>query len=128
PLYMQENGFDVQRGEKESQRNHLSVPEYKDAKEKAKELEVNNQSIYDKIYDEAVKNARQVYLDQKLEDEKAEATTITIRVDKDLKEDAAVLFEGLGMNTSTAINAFLRQSVRENKVPFEIKRNIETEN
>lgn len=59
---------------------------------------------------------------------KAESTTITIRVDKDLKEEAAELFEGLGMNTSTAINAFLRQSVRENKVPFEIKRNIETEN
>lgn len=58
---------------------------------------------------------------------KAESTTITIRVDKDLKEDAAELFEDLGMNTSTAINTFLRQSVRENKVPFEIKRNIETE-
>ena len=128
PLYMQEHGFDVQCGEKESQRNYLLVSEYKDAKEKAKELVVNNQSIYDKIYNEAVKNARQVYMDQKLEDEKAEDTTITITVDKDLKEDAAELFEDLGMNTSTAINAFLRQSVRENKIPFEIKRNIETEN
>lgn len=59
---------------------------------------------------------------------KSESSTITIRVDKDLKEEAAELFEDLGMNTSTAINTFLRQSVRENKVPFEIKRNIETEN
>lgn len=72
PKYLQEHGFDVQRGEKESQRKHLSVPEYKDAKEKAKELEENSDSIYDRIYDEAVKNARQVYMDQKLEDEKAE--------------------------------------------------------
>ena len=72
PLYMQEHGFDVQRGEKDSQRNHLSVSEYKDAKEKAKELEENTESIYDRIYDEAVKNARQIYMDQKLEDEKAE--------------------------------------------------------
>lgn len=70
PVYMQEHGFDVQRGEKQSQRNHLSVSEYKDAKEKAKELEVNNQSIYDRIYDEAVKNARQVYMDQKKEEER----------------------------------------------------------
>lgn len=72
PLYLQEHGFDVQRGEKESQRKHLSVSEYKDAKEKAKELEENSDSIYDRIYDEAVKNARQVYMDQKLADEKAE--------------------------------------------------------
>lgn len=128
PLYMQEHGFDVQRGEKESQRNHLSVSEYKDAKEKAKVLEENTERIYNRIYDEAIKNARQVYMDQKLEDEKTDATTITIKVDKDLKEDAAELFEGFGMDISTAINAFLRQSVRENKVPFEIKRNIETEN
>jgi len=72
PVYLQEHGFDVQRGEKESQRSHLSVSEYKDAKEKAKELQENNQNIYDQIYDEAVKNSRQVYMDQKLEDEKAE--------------------------------------------------------
>ncbi|SPT64796.1 Plasmid recombination enzyme [Aerococcus viridans] len=49
PVYMQEHGFDVQRGEKESQRSHLSVSEYKDAKEKAKELQENNQNIYDQI-------------------------------------------------------------------------------
>ncbi|MGK0724687.1 MobV family relaxase [Aerococcus urinaeequi] len=55
PKYLQEHGFDVQRGEKESQRKHLSVPEYKDAKEKAKELQENNQNIYDQIYDEAMK-------------------------------------------------------------------------
>ena len=84
PLYMQEHGFDVQRGEKESQRNHLSVSEYKDAKEKAKELVVNNQSIYDKIYDEAVKNARQVYMDQKkVEEQKLENEREKLKKDKE---------------------------------------------
>lgn len=84
PVYMQEHGFDVQRGEKESQRNHLSVSEYKDAKEKAKELVVNNQSIYDKIYDEAVKNARQVYMDQKkVEEQKLENEREKLKKDKE---------------------------------------------
>ena len=84
PLYMQEHGFDVQRGEKESQRSHLSVSEYKDAKEKSKELVVNNQSIYDKIYDEAVKNARQVYMDQKkVEEQKLENEREKLKKDKE---------------------------------------------
>src|SRR5699024_2155843 len=69
PLYMQEHGFDVQRGEKESQRKHLSVSEYKDDKEKAKELEENSESIYDRIYDEAVKNAMTDFTSQKKEEE-----------------------------------------------------------
>src|SRR5699024_5386936 len=84
PKYLQEHGFDVQRGEKDSQRSHLSVSEYKDAKEKAKELVVNNQSIYDKIYDEAVKNARQVYMDQKkVEEQKLENEREKLKKDKE---------------------------------------------
>jgi DNA-damage-inducible protein J len=55
--------------------------------------------------------------------EKIESGTITIsvRLDKVLKEDAEILFSELGMNMTTAINLFLRQSVREDKIPFEIK-------
>ena len=70
PVYMQEHGFDVQRGEKDSQRNHLSVSEYKDAKEKAKELQENNQTIYDQIYDEAIKKAMTDFTSQKKEEER----------------------------------------------------------
>jgi len=69
PKYLQDHGFDVQRGEKESQRKHLSVSEYKDAKEKAKELEKNTESIYDRIYDEAIKNAMTDFTSQKKEEE-----------------------------------------------------------
>ena len=45
---------------------------------------------------------------------------ITIRVDKDLKESAEVLFERLGMNMSTALNVFLRKAVDESAIPFPI--------
>ena len=49
---------------------------------------------------------------------------INIRMDDTLKKHAELLFNDLGMNMTTAINVFLRQSVRENKIPFEISRNI----
>lgn len=84
PLYMQEHGFDVKRGEKESQRNHLSVSEFKDAKEKAKELQENNQTIYDQIYDEAIKNAMTDFTSQKKEEEqKLETQREKLKKDKE---------------------------------------------
>ncbi|MCC9293491.1 type II toxin-antitoxin system RelB/DinJ family antitoxin [Clostridium sp. WLY-B-L2] len=46
--------------------------------------------------------------------------TINIRVDEKLKEKAESLFEDFGMNTTTAINVFLRAVVRERKIPFDI--------
>lgn len=53
----------------------------------------------------------------------AETTNINIRMDKDLKEQAESLFSELGMNMTTAFNIFLRQSVRQGKIPFEISLN-----
>ena len=50
-------------------------------------------------------------------------TNINIRMDKDLKEQAESLFSDLGMNMTTAFNIFLRQSVRQGKIPFEISLN-----
>lgn len=49
---------------------------------------------------------------------------INIKTDKELKGKAEALFEELGLNMTTAINVFLRQSVYENKIPFEIYRNV----
>ncbi|KAA8675276.1 type II toxin-antitoxin system RelB/DinJ family antitoxin [Clostridium sp. MT-14] len=46
--------------------------------------------------------------------------TINIRVDEKLKEKAESLFEDFGMNTTTAINVFLKAVVRERKIPFDI--------
>lgn len=48
-------------------------------------------------------------------------TNISIRMDSDLKEQADALFAELGMNLSTAFNIFVRQSLREGGIPFEIR-------
>ena len=50
-------------------------------------------------------------------------TNINVKTDLTLKKQAEALFEELGLNMTTAINVFLRQSVYENKIPFSIYRN-----
>lgn len=47
-------------------------------------------------------------------------TNISIRMDADLKKQADALFSELGMNLSTAFNIFVRQSLREGGIPFDI--------
>ena len=54
----------------------------------------------------------------------AETTNLSIRMDKELKEQAERLFSELGMNMTTAFNIFVRQAVRQGKIPFEISLNI----
>lgn len=49
-----------------------------------------------------------------------QSTSMSLRVDKDLKKEADKLFKKLGLNTSVAINMFLSQSVREQAIPFNI--------
>ncbi len=53
----------------------------------------------------------------------ANTTNISIRMDADLKSKADVLFNELGMNISTAFNIFVRQTLREGRIPFEISLN-----
>lgn len=48
-------------------------------------------------------------------------TNISIRMDSELKSQAEALFLELGMNLSTAFNVFVRQSLRDGGIPFEIK-------
>jgi len=50
----------------------------------------------------------------------AETINVTIRLDREIKEQAEMLFTNLGMNMSTAFNIFARQSLRQGKIPFEI--------
>ena len=50
-------------------------------------------------------------------------TNISIRMDSDLKAQADALFAELGMNLSTAFNIFVRQSIREGRIPFEVSLN-----
>ena len=53
----------------------------------------------------------------------AGSTNVSIRMDTDLKMQADALFGELGMNMSTAFNIFVRQAVREGRIPFEISLN-----
>ena len=50
----------------------------------------------------------------------AEMTNLNIRIDKDLKEHAESFFADLGLNMTTAFNIFIRQSLKQGKIPFEI--------
>ena len=50
----------------------------------------------------------------------AETINVTIRLDREVKENAEKMFNGFGMNLSTAINIFIRQALRQRKIPFEI--------
>ena len=47
-------------------------------------------------------------------------TNVNIRMDENLKKQAEELFADLGMNMTTAINIFVRQSVSYGGIPFEI--------
>lgn len=48
------------------------------------------------------------------------AISTNIKIDPTLKQEAQALFESLGLNLSTAVNMFLRQSVREQAIPFRV--------
>lgn len=43
---------------------------------------------------------------------------LNIRIDDKLKEEANELFDEIGVDMSTIIKIFLKQSVREQRVPF----------
>jgi DNA-damage-inducible protein J len=49
-----------------------------------------------------------------------ETINVTIRLDREVKEQAERMFNDFGMNLSTAFNIFARQSLRQGKIPFEI--------
>ena len=50
----------------------------------------------------------------------AETTNLNIRIDKELKSQAEAFFSELGLNMSSAFNIFVRQSLRQGKIPFEL--------
>ena len=43
---------------------------------------------------------------------------LQVRVDDSLKEEAARVFDSLGIDTSTAVRMFLKRAVMENGIPF----------
>jgi DNA-damage-inducible protein J len=53
----------------------------------------------------------------------ANTSNVSFRIDSGLKSQADTLFSELGLNMTTAFNIFLRQSVREGRIPFNITKN-----
>ena len=49
---------------------------------------------------------------------------VTLRIDEALKKEADDLFSDLGLTFNSATTVFLRQAVREQQIPFTIKREI----
>lgn len=54
-------------------------------------------------------------------------TNLNIRTDKDVKEQAEQIFNELGLNMTTAINIFLRTTIREQGIPFSLKLDVPNE-
>lgn len=48
-------------------------------------------------------------------------TNVSIRMDSELKAQAEALFAELGMSLSTAVHIFVRQSLREGGLPFQVR-------
>ncbi|KRN93498.1 type II toxin-antitoxin system RelB/DinJ family antitoxin [Pediococcus stilesii] len=47
---------------------------------------------------------------------------INVNVDKEDKEKASELFKSMGLNLNTAVNMFIKQSIKEQGLPFQPKR------
>ena len=54
-------------------------------------------------------------------------TNLNIRTDKDIKDQAEQIFNELGLSMTTAVNIFLRATIREHGIPFELKLDIPNE-
>lgn len=47
-------------------------------------------------------------------------SSLTIRMNREVKQEAQQIFNALGMDMTTAINIFLRQSIQHRGLPFEV--------
>lgn len=54
-------------------------------------------------------------------------TNLNIRTDKDVKDQAERIFNELGLTLTTAINMFLRTTIREHGIPFSLKLDVPNE-
>ena len=49
------------------------------------------------------------------------STLVQIRIDEDLKNEATSIFEQLGLDLPTAFRIFLKKSIEERGIPFNMK-------
>ena len=55
------------------------------------------------------------------------SVNINVRTDADIKRKAERIFNELGLNMSTAVNMFLKQTIRANGIPFDLRLEIPNE-
>lgn len=53
-----------------------------------------------------------------------ETANVNFRLDKQTKKEAEELFEDLGLNMTTALTMFVKASIREQGIPFEVRRDV----
>ena len=51
----------------------------------------------------------------------ANTTNFSVRMDSDIKKQCEAMYSELGINLTTAINVFLRQSLRVGGFPFDVR-------
>lgn len=51
----------------------------------------------------------------------AVSSNFSVRIDSDIKAQCEAIFNSLGLNLTTAINVFLRKSIQEGGLPFDVK-------
>ena len=51
----------------------------------------------------------------------ADTKNFSVRIDRDIKKQCENLYGELGINLTTAINVFLRQSLRTGGFPFDVR-------
>ena len=51
----------------------------------------------------------------------ADTVNVSVRMDRDLKNQADAFFADLGLTMSSAVSVFVRQCLRRGKIPFEIE-------
>ena len=53
-----------------------------------------------------------------------DTTNINFRIDRKTKKEAEELFEDLGLNMTTALTMFIKASIRDQGIPFDVERKI----
>ena len=55
----------------------------------------------------------------------SDTTNLSIRMNRRLKEEADILYNELGMTLTTAITVFVKQSIRQRRIPFEVALDVD---
>ena len=54
-------------------------------------------------------------------------TMLQVRIDDDLKTQATLVYDQLGLDLSTAVRMFLKKSVAVNGIPFDVRNDSSTD-